>query len=64
MKAIFKNPVAVAMYLAVALQASPLWAQAATEEKKNRWVLSYFLVGLLLGLSLFSICRSAGRQKK
>lgn len=64
MKAIFKNPIAVATYLAVVLQASPLWAQAAAGEKKNRWVFSYFLVGLLLGLSLFSICRSAGRQKK
>ena len=65
MKTLLKNPVTIAMYVAAAFQCSPLWAQgAAGEEKKNRWVLSYFLLGALVGLSLFSVCRSAGRQKR
>ncbi len=45
------------------LLASPAWAQVNAQEKQNRWVLSYALVFLLLGLSLYSICRPSTRRK-
>lgn len=58
------NILALAGLLIVTLQTSPLWAQLSSPETKNRWVLSYGLVGLLIGLSLFSVCRGAARYKK
>ena len=50
--------------LATTFLASPLWAQAApAEEKQARWVLAYAFVFLLLGLSLWSVCRPSMRRR-
>lgn len=50
--------------LVVAIMHSSLWAQIAGEEEpKNRWVLSYALVFLLFGLSLYSITRGSTRRR-
>lgn len=42
----------------------PLWAQAPAEETKADWVVAYALVGLCIGLALYSICRPAARRKR
>ncbi len=55
--------VLVAAVVIAEFLASPVWAQINTPEKQNRWVLSYALVFLLLGLSLYSICRPSTRRK-
>lgn len=42
------------------------WAQddAAEPETKAAWLLAYCLVGLLIGLSLYGMCRPSLRRKK
>ena len=39
------------------------WAQADAEVKQARWVTAYALVGLCIGLSLYSVCRPSARRK-
>lgn len=42
------------------------WAQdeEVDAEPAQKWLLSYCLVGLLIGLSMYSMCRPSVRRKK
>lgn len=40
------------------------WAQEEAEEPQAKWLLAYCLVALLIGLSIYSMCRPSTRRKK
>ena len=51
------------LVVSVLLSPQVVWAQAETEPKQARWVTAYALVGLCIGVSLYSICRPSARRK-